>query len=155
SRLWRPPQRNALHQRTAALRYLPRLACRDPDDLFRQDHVLERKSRGAPGLGHETAAGMIVEAVPARRAFAEERATAQGDRANLNLAFGNALPVRFRPECSTPRPITGKKTAGGKSVGSSSRVTRRWRREPALIWPRIYSAARWGAPVIFRRHSNR
>src|SRR5262249_59277863 len=77
-RLWRPPQRNAFHQRTAALRHLPRLACRGPDDLFRQDHVLEREPRGAPGLGHEAAAAMIADAAPARRAFAEERTPAHG-----------------------------------------------------------------------------
>jgi hypothetical protein len=31
---------------------------------------------------------MIANAVPTRRAFAEERATTRGDLANLDLAFG-------------------------------------------------------------------
>src|SRR3984893_1682810 len=39
SRLRRPPQRRAFHQRTTALRPLSRLARGDPDDLFRQDDV--------------------------------------------------------------------------------------------------------------------
>src|SRR4029077_116929 len=65
--------RRPLHQRTAALRHVPRLARGDPDDLFRQDHVLECEPRGTPGLGRESAAGMTADAVPTRRAFAEER----------------------------------------------------------------------------------
>src|SRR6516225_2227399 len=59
SRRWCPPRRHALHQRTAALRHLPRLARGDPDDLFRQDHVLERGPGGTAGLERESAAGMI------------------------------------------------------------------------------------------------
>ena len=58
----RPPQQRALHQRTAALRHLPRLARGDPDDLFRQDHVLECEPRGTSGLGRESATGMIAYA---------------------------------------------------------------------------------------------
>ena len=64
SRLWRSPQRRALHQRTAALRHLPRLARGDPDDLFRQDHVLERGPGGKPGLEHESAARLTADAAP-------------------------------------------------------------------------------------------
>ena len=45
-----PAARRALHQRTAALRHLPRLARGDPSDLFRQDHILERGPGGTPGL---------------------------------------------------------------------------------------------------------
>jgi hypothetical protein len=36
----------------------------DPDDLFRQDHVLERGPSGTPGLEHEPAAGLTGDAAP-------------------------------------------------------------------------------------------
>jgi hypothetical protein len=51
-------------QRTAALRHLPRLALGNPDDLFRQDHVLERGPSGIPGLERQSAAGMTADAAP-------------------------------------------------------------------------------------------
>src|SRR5215472_16609230 len=53
-----------LHQRTAALRHLSLLARGDPDYLFRQDHVLERRPSGTPGLGCESAAGLSADAAP-------------------------------------------------------------------------------------------
>ena len=64
SRLRRPPQRRAFHQRTTALRHLSRLARGDPDHLFRQDHVLERGPSGTPGLEHESAARLTGDAAP-------------------------------------------------------------------------------------------
>src|SRR6266446_2706987 len=47
-----------------ALRYLPRLGRGDPDDLFRQDHILERGPGGTPGLERGCAAGMPADAAP-------------------------------------------------------------------------------------------
>jgi len=43
---------------------------------------------------------MIADAIPTGRGFAEERAIAQDDLANLDLACCNALPVRSRQEQS-------------------------------------------------------
>jgi hypothetical protein len=61
---WRPPQRRALRQRTTALRHLPRLALADPDDLFRQNHVLEHGPGSTPGLEGEAAAEMTADGAP-------------------------------------------------------------------------------------------
>jgi hypothetical protein len=38
--------------------------CADPDDLFRQDHVLERGPSGTPGLEHESAARLTADTAP-------------------------------------------------------------------------------------------
>src|SRR5205085_8794325 len=54
-------QRRSHDQSTAALRHLSRLARGDPDDLFRQDHVLERGPVGTPRLESEPAAGLTAD----------------------------------------------------------------------------------------------
>jgi hypothetical protein len=44
---------------------------------FDKINVLECEPRGTPGLGRESAAGMTADAVPTRRASAEERRASQ------------------------------------------------------------------------------